>query len=66
MQEFGDTDKQDDSWLLHLVDGFKSQSGSPQSWLPVVMAENLKGCSDDGSGEVLLGMPAVGFGVCVC
>lgn len=66
MQEFGNTDEHDNSWLLHLVDEFKSHSGSPQSWLPVVLAENPKGCSDDGSREVLLGMPAAGVAVCVC
>lgn len=46
VKEFSNTDEQDDSWLLRLVDGFKSPSGSPQSWLPVVL-ENLEGCSDD-------------------
>lgn len=66
VQKFGNTDEQEELWLLYLIDGFTSQSVSTQSWSAGVLAENLKGCSDDGFGEVMLGMTSVGFVLCVC
>lgn len=66
VQTFGNTDEQEESWLLYLTDGFTSESVSTQSWLAGVLAENLKGCSDDAFGEVLLRMTSAGFVLCVC